>query len=445
MKIRELKNKILQTFIKKYNNSNISNYKIGDFLIRKKDAIKIEDNIKYKRVTIKSKNKGIILRDNIWGNNIGTKNQFIIKSGQFLLSKIDARNGAFGIVPLELDKAIITGNFWAYEIDTTLVEINWFNLYVSLTDFIEICESTSSGSTNRKYLNEEKFLNFEVSLPSLEEQKYIVKKVEQLFSLIDELEGNKQDLLEGIKKSREKVLQLAIEGRLVEQSKNDTPAKFLLEEIKAEKERLIKEKKIKKEKPLPEITDEEKYFELPRGWEWCRLNDISQYIQRGKSPKYSEIKNIPVISQKCIQWSGLNIEAARFIDPDTLEEYSNERMLEVGDLLWNSTGSGTLGRISIYPRVDQYKKVVVDSHVTVVRVLKKLINFNYLFVWLAGPIVQSEIEKRSNGSTNQIELSTGTIKSYLVPLPPLEEQRRIVAKVDELMKYFDDLEKQIYS
>jgi len=138
----------------------VNKVKIGDLLTRVKESIDIEEDKQYKRVTIKTNNQGIYLRDIKFGRNIGTKKQFIIHAGQFLLSKIDARNGAFGIVPNDLDGAIITGNFWAYEVNHELLNIEWFNLFVSSPKFLDICDRASSGTTNRRYLDENKFLNF---------------------------------------------------------------------------------------------------------------------------------------------------------------------------------------------------------------------------------------------------------------------------------------------
>lgn len=174
-------------------------YKIGDLLTRVKDAVNIEDEVYYNRITIKTNNQGITLRDTKKGKEIGTKRQFTVRKGQFLLSKIDARNGAFGIVPEELDRAIITGNFWTYEVNHKFLDIEWFNLYVSLPEFIEICEKTSSGSTNRKYLKEEKFLDFEIALPSLEEQSKMIHKYnmirESMEGAMSELQNSKELIL----------------------------------------------------------------------------------------------------------------------------------------------------------------------------------------------------------------------------------------------------------
>ncbi len=246
-----------------------------------------------------------------------------------------------------------------------------------------------------------------------------------------------------ISKLRQSILQEAVQGKLVPQDPNDEPASVLLERIKEVKERLIKEGKIKKEKPLPPITEDEIPYELPKGWEWVRLGELCSYIQRGKSPKYSNIEEIPVISQKCIQWDGFDISKARFIDPMSLDSYTEERFIVPFDLLWNSTGLGTLGRINVYPKIELYNKVVADSHVTVIRPLKEFVCSKYLYLWFAGPIVQSEINNKSTGSTKQTELNITTVREYIVPLPPLNEQKRIVEKTDQLMTLCDEFEKNI--
>ncbi len=136
----------------------------------------------------------------------------------------------------------------------------------------------------------------------------------------------------------------------------------------------------------------------------------------------------------------MDMSKARFIAPETVSKYEGSRKLTTGDLLWNSTGQGTLGRIAIYDeRLNPYKYAVADSHVTVLRPSQVL--SKYMYYWFAGPEVQSTIEERATGSTKQIELATSTIMSYIFPLPPLEEQQRIVTKVDELMALCDELKR----
>ena len=248
------------------------------------------------------------------------------------------------------------------------------------------------------------------------------------------------------------ILQMAVQGKLVPQDPNDEPASVLLERIRTEKERLIKEKKIKCEKnpsvifkgadntPYEKIGDEvrsladEVPFEIPDSWEWVRLIDVCEYIQRGKSPKYSPIKKYPVVAQKCNQWSGFSIEKAQFIEPNSLSSYGPERLLQDNDLMWNSTGLGTLGRMAIYKTAaNPYELAVADSHVTVIRPLKQFVLPEYLYYYFANPSVQSVIEDQADGTTKQKELATATIKAYLTPIPPLDEQRRILAKLSEVL------------
>lgn len=162
--------------------------RIGDFLTRNKTGIEIQDDETYKRATIRVRNGGIYLRDTQDGRHIGTKKQFLIKAGQFLLSKIDARNGAFGVVPDELDGGIITGNFWTFDVDYAIINPHYLTLLTTTKQFIDFCEQASNGTTNRHYLQEPLFLNIKVPVPSLEEQNKLVEIYNASLSKADDLE-----------------------------------------------------------------------------------------------------------------------------------------------------------------------------------------------------------------------------------------------------------------
>lgn len=322
-----------------------------------------------------------------------------------------------------------------------------------------------------------------IPIPPLGEQHRIVTKIESLMSEIEKLEESlqkKEHLMELLPKAivdaigscqtgeelkeqlqfvienfeavfqtpksmqelRNVVLQLAIEGKLVPQDSADEPASDLVKRIQVERAKLVKEGKIKKQQPLSKIEEDEIPFEIPECWEWVRLDEICKYIQRGKSPIYSAVEKYPVIAQKCIQWSGISLEKALFIEPASIGKYTGERFLLHGDVLWNSTGTGSCGRVGKFTDSirNGFKEIVADSHVTVVRCLKQYINYDYLFIWLKSPEVQSVIESKASGSTNQIELATSTIKRYLISMPPLEEQHRIVQKVESIMSIIDQME-----
>lgn len=151
--------------------------RIGTFLVKSKDTIEVQDDIEYKQVTIKINNGGVVPRNNgetILGSKIGTKRQNVVHAGQFIMSKIDARNGAYGIVPEELDGAIVTNDFPAFVVDTEKV-IPQFLVLVSATEkFVEFARKCSSGTTNRKRIDIDAFLNQQIPLPSIEEQKLIL-------------------------------------------------------------------------------------------------------------------------------------------------------------------------------------------------------------------------------------------------------------------------------
>lgn len=255
--------------------------------------------------------------------------------------------------------------------------------------------------------------------------------------------SSKKQELYGVKKLRELILELAVRGKLVPQDPNDEPAAVLLERIALEKAQLVKEKKIKKPKTLQTLSPES-LPRLPESWTWSYMQDITEYVQRGKGPKYAEEGSVRVISQKCVQNSGFDIEPARYIEEESLEKYQDERFLRENDLLWNSTGTGTVGRVNVLPSIKQ-KSLVADSHVTVVRPL--IMNSRYIWCILMAPGVQARIDpfheqSLVSGSTKQVELNTSSVVTLPIPVAPIAEQDRIVAKVDELMELCDQLEQQ---
>lgn len=168
--------------------------RIGEFLTRNKTVVVIENNKTYKRLKIRVRNGGVFLRDEIRGENIGTKRQFLIAKGQFLLSKIDARNGAFGVVPPKLDGSIITGNFWTFDVDCSVINPYYLVLLTTTQAFVRFCEQASNGTTNRHYLQESLFLNIKVPVPSIDEQNKLVKEFNDAMSLIKKEETKVLDI-----------------------------------------------------------------------------------------------------------------------------------------------------------------------------------------------------------------------------------------------------------
>jgi type I restriction enzyme, S subunit len=172
--------------------------------------------------------------------------------------------------------------------------------------------------------------------------------------------------------------------------------------------------------------------ELPISWTWSTIGDLAQYIQRGKSPKYADHSELPVINQKCIRWNELQLQHLKHIHPDQFDAWDESRFIKPGDILWNSTGTGTVGRAYQVKKADCVPPKVVDSHVTIVRHTPE-IDARYLFNWVKSPAVQSKIEEMCDGTTNQIELSRAAIAATAIPVAPREEQTRIANQLDTLL------------
>lgn len=188
------------------------------------------------------------------------------------------------------------------------------------------------------------------------------------------------------------------------------------------------------------VPEEEQPYPIPEHWKWVRLGFIASYLQRGKGPKYDSESSMLAISQKCVRWEGLDLTQARGWERTSFETLTDERILREGDILWNSTGTGTIGRLVSIPRglMESAPKMAADSHVTVIRTTP-VIQPQFLHYYLSSQQIQYRLEERlASGTTNQKELNLSTIQKLPIPLPPLDEQVRIVdqlaahlAKVDE--------------
>ena len=284
-----------------------------------------------------------------------------------------------------------------------------------------------------------------IPLPPNSEQKRIIPAANSLLNLVSIIKSEKTSLQELLQLTKSKILDLAIRGKLVPQDPNDEPASVLLDRIRAEKQELIKQGKIKPDKRDSVIfkgednsyyekvgddtycIDEEVPFELPDNWSWCRLQACCiKEIKRGKSPKYADNSNTLVFAQKCnTKYDGINLGLSLYLDKTTLLKYSEEEYLQDLDIIINSTGTGTLGRVGIYRVADNIRElpIVPDSHVTVIRTYR-YVHPEYMYYYLKS--IQTKLEKMGEGSTNQKELKPATLKELLVPIPSTEEQKRIV-------------------
>lgn len=238
------------------------------------------------------------------------------------------------------------------------------------------------------------------------------------------------------------ILQLAVQGKLVLQNPSDEPASELLKQITQQKAQLVEEGVIKKEKPLPTISDEDIPFDIPENWLWVRLGDYCLDAFSGKSPVYSKTPTpYEVIGQAANQQLGLDYTQVKYTVSEFWNSIDPKYFLLENDVLLNTLGHGTLGRAGIVPVL--HKKLLTDGHLFVFR-LYSAIASKYFYYYLQYK--RPEIEISANGSTNQTFLSLKRTNQWLIPVPPLAEQERIVAKIEELLPLvseYDEVENRI--
>lgn len=376
-----------------------------------------------------------------------------------LLFSITAEIGMLGLIPADFEEAYINQHVGLIRF-LKEAQAKYFP-YILMSDF---CRNqyytTQSGMKNSFRLDN--IQNILTPVPPLAEQIRIAEKLSCIWAQIQQIDSESATARDIIILAKSKILDLAIRGQLVPQDPSDEPASVLLEHIRAEKEELIRQGKIKRDKKESVIfrgednsyyekigddvrcIDEEIPFDIPDTWEWVRLeNCCSKEIRRGKSPKYTERSGTLVFAQKCnTKYNGIDVGLALYLDEDTLSRYPADEYMQDGDVVVNSTGTGTLGRVGIYCATDNHLglPIVPDSHVTVIRAAHSI---QSIYVYAFMKANQSELEKEGEGSTNQKELKPFTLKEMLIPIPPYSEQERIVATIDAAFSTISSIEKSL--
>ncbi|QNQ82140.1 restriction endonuclease subunit S [Lactobacillus sp. PV037] len=294
-------------------------------------------------------------------------------------------------------------------------------LYNALKFRVPDMEKRASGTTFKE-ISGTKFGQTIIPLPPLNEQKRIAAKIEELFALLNTIEQaqKKYEDLQG--ELKEKILSLGIQGKLVDQDKNDESASILVEQINAKKEQLIKEKKIKKTKPLPEITDEEKPFDIPDSWEWVRLGDVSD-IQMGQAPKGTNV------NEKGIGYE-FHQGKTEFTDEiigKSSKYTTDDKKLINSDYILMAVRA-PVGDVNLTDR-----SMVIGRGLAGINGL--INNKKYIFYYLAS--AKTYFETNSTGSTFKA-VNGNVVKNTPVPLPPLNEQKRIATKIEELFSTIDN-------
>ena len=321
-------------------------------------------------------------------------------------------------------------HIWKLVLDQ-VVDKNY--LYYFLLDKRNVIGETDLHGSTMKHITKTNMEHLSFPLPPLIEQQRIAAKIAQLFALLRKVESSTQQYAELQTLLKSRVLDLAMRGKLVKQDPNDEPASVLLEKIKAEKAELVKEKKIKKSKPLPPITDEEKPFDIPDSWEWVRLGDLTKKVGAGNTPKGGSKSDVYVnngvkfIREMNVYNDGLHSNGMVYIRPELAKKREGSAVY-AKDILLNITG-GSLGRTALID--DNFDLGNVNQHVLIIRNINTKIR-KYMHLFLCSSLAQNNIHNRAVG--DKAGFSATKTKNLVMPLPPIEEQSKIVSKVYYLLK-----------
>lgn len=392
---------------------------IKEFLTRNKTAITVQDEITYQRVTIRVRNGGVIPRDEIKGTEIGTKKQFLISAGQFIFSKIDARNGAMGIIPEKLNGAIVTQDFLAYDIDTTKINPQYLVLVSTTKQFIDFCQSCSSGTTNRQRVDEDKFLNIQIPLPSLAEQNKLVEEYNEQLTLSENVAGNAE-----LKQSNINKIILECLGVKIVKSNLSKGLSFV---SFAELDRwdlsfLQNDAHVKSSYNLVRIADCVDQF----------MTDEYGYSLRTETSKYpakkfyyigmehieksaGELIDMPVVNGAQIKSQTISVPKGYFIY-GKLRPYLNKYW-------YNNT---------------DVKDIICSSELFVFSI-KKNIHPRYFEFVLGSDIVQSQISDLVSGA-RMPRINEKIFMNIQIPLPPINVQEDIVEQIEYNKKEIKSLQ-----
>ena len=346
----------------------------------------------------------------------------INKPGNVLIAMYGATIGKLGIVG---NKELVTNQACCGCTPFNGV-YNWYLFYYLFASRKRLIDLGSGGA--QPNISKQKIENFSFPLPPLSEQSRIAAKIAQLFALLRKVETSTQQYAKLQTLLKSKVLDLAMRGKLVKQDPNDEPASVLLEKIKAEKQELIKEKKIKKTKPLPPITDDEKPFDIPDSWEWVRLGEICEIKGGKRVPKGRKLEDQvsykPYIRVADMQDHSVNTDTLKYASKDIFNEISRYT-ISSKDVYFSI--AGTIGKVGSIPeKLDG--SLLTENAAKLDFFAAQEMNKKFFIEMLSSDFIKEQ-HKKMLSKVAQPKLALIKLKKTIIPLPPLSEQKRVVRKI----------------
>ena len=413
---------------------------IGDFLSESK-VISTNPSVEH-RIRVRLNVEGVEKRP-IVAERKGVTRYFIRSSGQFIYGKQNLHKGAFGVIPDELDGFESSSDLPAFDISED-IRPKWIEYFFKQGDYYKTLVSLAKGAATKR-IQPTTLFGIRIPYPPLHIQDKLIFQMDTCCSeqskILKEISHQETLLI----KLKQAILQEAIQGRLTADWRKENPdiepASQLLERIQKEKQRLIVEKKIRKEKPQPPITSEEIPFEIPETWQWCRLGEVVYDTSYGTSQKaYSEPIGVPVLRMGNISSDGAILYSdLKYVNPyikDLPKLY-----LEDGDILFNRTNSYELvGKSGVHRNSNAF---TYASYLIRLRMLCALYP-EYVSGYINSITCRKKfIEPNLIQQNGQANFNGTKLKKVLIPLPPFPEQAAIVERTESLMDSCRQLETEI--
>jgi len=362
--------------------------KLGEVLRRSQETAEIKPGAEYREVTVKLWGKGVVQRGLVSGSEVSGSRRFAARAGQFILSRIDARNGAIGIVPPALNGAVVTNDFPVFDIDTGRIEPTFLGWLSKTPDFVELCKRASEGTTNRVRLQEARFLALEILVPALAEQRRIVARIEELATKIAEA-------------------------------------------------RSLRQKAAREAETLARASVERSYRDLGARVGYSRLMDACETITDGDhvTPRFSPT-GVYFIFVGNVSTGHLHFHGSKRVSEEYFKSLRSQRVPKRGDVLYSSVGA-TLGVPTI---VNTDEPFCFQRHIAILKPDHRKIKSRFLWHMLRSRTIFDRTWSSTTG-TAQPTVPLRAIRELPIPLPSLAEQREGVAYLDRLQTNVDVLKK----
>jgi type I restriction enzyme S subunit len=361
---------------------------LGEVLTKSEDWINIEPTDTYREITVRLWGKGVTLRREVTGSEIASSRRLAARAGQFILSRIDARNGAFGLVPDSLDGAVVSNDFPVFTPNISRLSPAFLEWMSKTQSFVDICKAASEGTTNRVRLQEDRFLKLTIPLPAIPEQRRIVTRIEDLAAKINEARTLRQRTAE--------------EAEALSHSGVEAVFRKLRDRVGTE-----------------------------------TLGDVCHTIKDGdhNTPNFSD-EGVRFIFVGNVSSARLHFEDSKRVSPDYFKTLKPQRLPEQGDILYSAVGA-TLGIPAV---VDTDEPFCFQRHVAILKPNRRLVKSQFIWHMLRSQTVFEKAWSSTTGSA-QPTVPLRAIRELPIPVPPLPEQRRIVEELDASQARLDSLQK----